>query len=84
MSTALSGYLTAIEETKATVQLLLQALSDSLVTNNDLPVIAQVWLTAVCTPRVHNQRNLPCVAAIQAMSIAKTDVSFSLSVVCVL
>ncbi|CAN0561527.1 unnamed protein product, partial [Ectocarpus sp. 12 AP-2014] len=41
VSTALSGYLTAIEETKAAVQFQLQALSDSIVTNNDLPVIAQ-------------------------------------------
>ncbi|CBJ26088.1 MutS protein homolog 1A [Ectocarpus siliculosus] len=41
VSTALSGYLTAIEETKTAVQSQLQALSDSIVTNNDLPVIAQ-------------------------------------------
>lgn len=47
MSAALSGYLSAVEKTENTVLLELQALSDSLVTNNDLPVIAQVCAYAV-------------------------------------
>lgn len=42
MSAALAGYLAAVEETETTVRLELQALSDLLVANNDLPVIAQV------------------------------------------
>lgn len=42
VSEALSGYLTEVQETEGTVKLELQALSDSLVQNNDLPVIAQV------------------------------------------
>ncbi|CAM9612949.1 unnamed protein product, partial [Scytosiphon promiscuus] len=41
VSAALSGYLTAVEETETAVRLELQALSDSLVQNNDLPVITQ-------------------------------------------
>lgn len=49
VSAALAGYLAAVEETEATVRLELQALSDLLVANNDLPVIAQV-LTAVGRP----------------------------------
>lgn len=42
VSAALAGYLAAVEETETTVRLELQALSDLLVANNDLPVIAQV------------------------------------------
>lgn len=42
VSAALAGYLAAVEETETTVRLELQELSDMLVANNDLPVIAQV------------------------------------------
>lgn len=44
VSAALSGYLTAVQDTEDTVKLELQMLSDSLVQSNDLPVIAQVAL----------------------------------------
>lgn len=42
VSAALSGYLTAVQDTEDTVKLELQRLSDSLVQSNDLPVITQV------------------------------------------
>ena len=44
VSAALSGYLTAVQDTEDAVKRELQMLSDSLVQSNDLPVIAQVAL----------------------------------------
>lgn len=42
VAAAMSAYLSCVQDTESTVKLELQALSDSLVSNNDLPVIAQV------------------------------------------
>lgn len=52
VSAALAGYLAAVEETETTVRLELQALSNMLVANNDLPVIAQVHGVARAASRV--------------------------------